>query len=317
MSKRHVESGPVRTSYQLKVQESIPQGVKRIVSEQIDRALWQLTDPPESRDKGVHDARKCFKKVRAVLRLVRFEIGKDVYKQENIFFRDAGRHLAPVRESAVLIQTFDRLCERFTERLASNAFGGMRDELVANHHLVSREILEDEGRLAEIVASLQAARERVVDWPLVHNDFSALSGGIQRIYRRGHRGLAEAYASSNPEGFHEWRKWVKYLWYHVRILKALWPNQLMPLANELSELADWLGDNHDLAELQHAVQEQPGLLHNEAEMSLLLDLIDDWRRELETLACLPGRRIYAEKPGAFVKRVATYWQIWHTAGGVN
>jgi CHAD domain-containing protein len=315
MSERRVESEPARTSYQLNAQESIPDGIKRIVSEQISRAIWQLTDPPESRDTGVHDARKCFKKIRAVLRLVRDEIGKDVFKQENVFFRDIGRRLAPVRESAVLVQTFDRLCERVTDQLAPDAFGGVRDELVTKHRSVSRQILEDESGLAEIVASLQTARQRVADWPLVHNDFSALFGGLQRIYRRGRSGLAEAYLSSNPENFHEWRKWVKYLWYHVRILKALWPNQFIPLANELSDLADWLGDNHDLAELHLVVLECPGMFHNEAELPLLLDLIDDWRRELEALACLPGRRIYVEKPGAFVNRIATYWQIWHTEAG--
>ena len=89
----------------------------------------------------MHDARKCFNKIPAVLRLVRDEIGEDSFERENISFRDAGRRLAPVRESAVLVQTFARLCERFAGQLAPNAFTGLRDELIDMHYAISERIL--------------------------------------------------------------------------------------------------------------------------------------------------------------------------------
>ena len=63
-------------SYRLELNESLPDGIKRIVKEQIDQALEQLRESPEGRNEAVHDARKRFKKIRAVLRLVRDEIGE-------------------------------------------------------------------------------------------------------------------------------------------------------------------------------------------------------------------------------------------------
>ncbi|NIR50351.1 hypothetical protein GWO43_17745 [candidate division KSB1 bacterium] len=61
-------------SYRLDDQETLPDGITRIATEQVGRALGQLTTGVDDRDEAVHDARKCLKKVRAVLRLVRDEI---------------------------------------------------------------------------------------------------------------------------------------------------------------------------------------------------------------------------------------------------
>lgn len=74
-------------SYQLESTEKLSTGLKRIVREQIDDAIHQLTDLPDGQAEAVHDVRKRFKKIRAVLRLVRDEIGSDVYKRENVFYR--------------------------------------------------------------------------------------------------------------------------------------------------------------------------------------------------------------------------------------
>ncbi len=305
----------VHTHYQLEAEESLPDGIKRIVQEQIDRAMWQLTDPPESRDKGVHDARKCFKKIRAVLRLVRDEIGEEIFKQENACYRNAGRRLAAVRESAILIQTFDNICGRFADQLAPNAFAGARDELEAIHQATYRKIIEDESVVAEVVDTLQTARLRIADWPVMHDDFSAQSDGLRRVYRRGRNRMADAYAAPSPESFHEWRKRLKYLWYHMRILKHVWFNQLKTLVDELDEMAERLGDAHDLAELRLVILARPEMFRNQGELQVLVALTEYWQHELEAAARPLGERIYVERPRAFVNRIAAYWQTWQAEMG--
>jgi hypothetical protein len=67
------------------------------------------------------------------------------------------------------------------------------------------------------------------------------------VYKRGRNRLFDAYAAPSPDNFHEWRKRTKYLWYHVRILRPLWPAVLEELANEIHELSNLLGLDHDLA----------------------------------------------------------------------
>ena len=68
-------------AFQLEATESVRRGVKRLVAKQLDNALEELGAP--NRDEVVHEIRKRFKRIRAVLRLVRDELGDKVYRQEN------------------------------------------------------------------------------------------------------------------------------------------------------------------------------------------------------------------------------------------
>jgi CHAD domain-containing protein len=297
-------------SYRLEPDESLPYGIKRIIKEQIDQALEQLRDSPEGRNEAVHDARKRFKKIRAVLRLVRDEIGEDVYKSENVCFRDASRRLSDVRDSYVMVETVDDLSQRFSDQLAANAFDDVRQSLMARHQESIEQLLDEEGRMEEVAVTIETARRRVEDWPVEREDFAAIYGGLRRVYKRGRNRLAEAYAESSPEKFHQWRKRVKYLWYHTRILQPLWPDLLGELADELHDLSDYLGDDHDLAELRQTVIVQPEMFEDERDLQALVALIDRRRAELEAAARPLGERIYVEKPAEFVGRMAAYWPIW-------
>jgi hypothetical protein len=42
----------------------------------------------------------------------------------------------------------------------------------------------------------------------------------------------------------------EYHWYHLRLLRVIWPAQMKGLAAEASRHADLLGDDHDLAVLR-------------------------------------------------------------------
>ena len=108
--------------------------------------------------------------------------------------------------------------------------------------------------------------------------------------------MHRAYADPNSEIFHEWRKRVKYLWYHLEILTELWPKVLSSLADELHTLSEYLGIDHDLAVLRSTILNQPERFVDEKELTLLISLIDQERLSLETLARPLGERIYSESP---------------------
>ena len=56
---------------------------------------------------AIAEVRKCFKRVRAALRLAREEFGDDLYHEENWCFRDAARPLTLVRDARVSVETAD------------------------------------------------------------------------------------------------------------------------------------------------------------------------------------------------------------------
>jgi CHAD domain-containing protein len=112
--------------YRLKAHESVPEGIKRIAGEQIERAIKELTDSELDPHESVHQARKRFKKIRGVLRLVREDLG-EIYSDENAWFRDTGRELSAVRDAEAMLETLDKLRDGYDEQLKktdSNGFCG-------------------------------------------------------------------------------------------------------------------------------------------------------------------------------------------------
>jgi CHAD domain-containing protein len=294
-------------SYRMQDQEAVPDGVKRLVLEQIDEALGGMKARRGNRDEAIHNARTCLKKIRAVLRLVRDDLGDEVFRRENLCFRDAGRLLSGVRDATVVLETFDALLERYAAQLTADGLVNVRKRLRQ-----SNAARPDEKRKALSAAAkmIAAAGRRAGQWPLEHDDFAALGPGLERAYRRGRRGLAQATEQPSVESFHEWRKQVKCLWYQIRLLKPLWPGVLEPLAAEFKALGEYLSDDHDLAILRERLLGQAEHLGDRTAIEALVALIDQRRGELQTEAKLLGARLYAEKPGAFVGRLQAYWRAW-------
>jgi excisionase family DNA binding protein len=300
--------------YRLKANEKIVDGIRRLLLEQVDWIMMELTIPEGGRDLGVHNARKSCKRVRAAYRLIRDEIGYELYKQENICFRDASRQLAAARDSWVMIRTLDRLTAKFAEELPPQPFGGIRQILKENYERTLDQEIDDKTKIPSILDTMEKARRQIENLPIVHNDFNAFREGIRRVYRRGRRALHHVYAEPSSEGFHEWRKRAKYLWHQLEILEALWPDVLSQLAEALHTLSEYLGDDHDLAVLRSKVLGSATGFENEEELLLLIQLIDQERLKLEALARPLGERLYFDPPKTFTCRLEKYWQAWQIEG---
>ena len=295
------------TTYHLETNKLVSEGIKRIILERVDQAINDLVDPAIDRDEGVHDARKCFKRIRAILRLVRNGIGQDIYRRENICFRDCGRLLAPARDSFVMVETLDALVAHFAEELPMQTVADVRGKLLERYDTISRKVIYESTVIEDVVAILWEARERILELPIECEGFLALSKGLQRVYRRGRQAMIAAYADPHPEAFHEWRKHVKYLWYHLEILEMLWPNFLLDgLASELHQLSDYLGDDHDLAELHHTLTENLQVYGDKNALLTVARLIAQRRLELEMAARPLGERLYFDKPQVFIRQIAAH-----------
>ena len=78
------------------------------------------------------------------------------------------------------------------------------------------------------------------------------------------------------------------------------------LADEFHHLADYLGDEHDLAVLRDRVV-APATGMSETGCSALKTLIDRRRQELQDKALTLGERLYSDKSKAFVHRMQKVW----------
>ena len=113
-------------------------------------------------------------------------------------------------------------------------------------------------------------------------------------------------ADPAAENVHEWRKRTKDLWHQLRILRDAWRPVLGETADQAHELADLLGDHHDLAVLVEdlASRELPG------DRDAVRTAADRRQRELLDAAFDIGARLFAEKPKAFGRRLGSYWVTW-------
>src|SRR6185295_307352 len=79
-----------------------------------DKAVERLADAQEAEDPTtvVHGVRKDLKKLRSELRLLRHELGDDLYRAENSNYREAGRLLSHSRDAEVKVETLEDICVR-------------------------------------------------------------------------------------------------------------------------------------------------------------------------------------------------------------
>ena len=281
-------------AYRLKQGDPLPGELARVARGRIDHSIDELRGKAGSTpEEAVHEARKDMKKLRALLRLARGELGKETFARENACFRDAARALSGARDADVMLETLGAL------ELSAGLGWELRKAIQAERARGGEG--DREAAAGATVAIIQEARKRVDDWPLERDSFDALAEGLARTYRRGRRDFAAALEAPSPGALHQWRKRVKDLWYHHTLLRELWPPVMTAVGDEAHELSDRLGDDHDLVLLATWVRE-----HADAGPELF-EAVDRRREQLQDEAFALGARVYAEKPSTYVRWMEKLW----------
>ncbi len=154
---------------------------------------------------------------------------------------------------------------------------------------------------------IEQGLEGIQRWPVEGDCWKLVGGEVKRAYRRGRRAMAATAADPSEESFHEWRKRAKDLWYQLRLLGPAWSGPLSAVAEEAHRLTDLLGDHHDLAVLREDLHERQ---LGEEETRALEAAIDARQAQLAGEALDRGRRLYAERPKAYGRRLRRYWEAW-------
>jgi CHAD domain-containing protein len=256
---------------------------------------------------AIHAARKHLKRVRAVLRLVRGRLGKEVFGRENSCIRDAGRGVSAVRDAQVLLDTFRRL-EKDTGAPAK-LFAATRRLLERN----LRQARDESADLGKISVRLEEVRDRVKDWPLAKCGWCDVCRGLRRVYSCGRKAFRIAAEKPTTPHLHAWRKRVKDLFYQMQVIENAWPKVLGDLVGQARLLGDHLGQDHDLALLREFISSQVRVGGAASEAKLLFRAIEARRAELQQAALDVGARLYIEKPTDFASRVAGYGMVWQSA----
>jgi len=279
------------------------------VLEQTDEAIRLLTASTADRERVIRNSRVCCKKIRGVVRLVRKEIGAEVFELEDRCFRDARRALAPASDS----ESVDCILDVLRGRLSDGRCGPWL-ELVGGRPSVevkAKDGIDDEV-IASVASTLAIARQRVGEWPFTHEGFSIVAGGLKRCYKDGSNCCYVSLDQPSSRNLREWHKQVTYLRYQLTIFRPVWPKVLGSLADQLKRLGEYLNEYGDLIVLREGLSRSQPL--DAAEIEGRMPRIERRCRELERKAVAVAHRVYAESPKAFVHRMNEYWSAWRLEG---
>jgi CHAD domain-containing protein len=296
----------------LKPDEPGTHGIRRMARHRIKSALRALP-ANHSNDESVHAARKDLKRARATLRLLRDALGNSTYKRENAAIRDAARPLSEVRDGRVLIDALTSLVKYYGKLAADLPLDGFKRVLNRRRIQLRKQILNRPGPLRAVRQQLRQVRSRSDDWRVDKGGWSVIGAGLKRTYSQGRKALKQARAAPTDEHLHELRKQSKYLWHQIQILEPLRPGPLGELADECHKLADFLGDDHDLAVLRERALQERKAFPGAASHKAMLALLERCRAGLQQKGLALAQRLYEEQPAAFTARLGKYWRDWRRA----
>lgn len=305
--------------FRLEPGEPLGPGLKRLTLHEIEVAVAGFYDGEEAFAEAVHTARKSMKKLRALLRLIRYEIGEKAYRFENNILRDTARLLSDVRSAAVVAMALVEIRDLYGSVLAVGALDEASHRLAFQRDRIELRTMEDPEIVPRVVADLERAHSRYQSWPVeasarevygvgIRDSFESVEQGLKMTYGRGRVAMVKAYTTPTAMNFHVWRKSVKYFRHQLELLTPLWPQVIVGMAMTSERVGELLGEEHDLHELIALFANRPDLCPNPVERSLIKALAEQRRSDLRTASRILGKRAYAETPISLTSRFGAYWE---------
>jgi CHAD domain-containing protein len=263
---------------------------------QLDKTIEELGKRRRS-DLAVHHIRKALKRARAALRMLRECIGVVEYRRDNALIRDAARPLTPIRDAKVLLQTLAQM-EPKKATGSRGFFLRFRKLLEEKRRLARRQLRPAD--LAAAARVLRAIRRRAAALPE-----SRLAAphprGLEHAFKKARSAYAVAKRQGTDESLHEWRKQTKYFANQLEMLLPLGREHFDQGHRHATQLADCLGEDHDLAILTGQISKHPVGAHPstsdtdapDAGARRLIDTVKRRRKNLQRRAMRLGHRLYS------------------------
>ncbi len=279
---------------------------RRLLREQLEVVVSLLKNESLSLDERVHDFRTNLKKVRALLKLMRFNLGEEVYTAENAFYRELQLELAPMRDSLIRRAALESLRIQAIDIIHPRLFDKFYADLDSEYEQI-RARLRAGNLLKGMIPRMERHSEQIAS--LVFNDSSAymVGKGLKKIYRQGKKAMEEARADPTAIKMHEWRKKTKYMWHMAELLVEVWEPVMSGLCQPLHQLSDFLGSEHDLSVLLEGLDQHKYADDNT--LALVKEIAESHKKSLRNASWIPGKKVFYESPGRFTRRIVSYWRI--------
>lgn len=214
------------------------------IGKQLERVEYFSSVENISPNLAVHELRKTFKRLRALLKFYNdfpVEFPSDYSTQIKYF----GRSLTVMRESFVNLQLFEKITAGNTliqERKIKNAREKLSDK---NKEIIEKGFLKSEAYLPmqKFASNLQIQMEQIaVSIPAV----TQFIGQLEYSYSQSYEIYLKLKQDSESEEIHELRKKLKQLYYQFDFIRYVHPRFFRLKTYHLNNITEQLGEDHDL-----------------------------------------------------------------------
>jgi hypothetical protein len=286
-------------SFELHRRKHIERELEKIVRRELRKTARTLTTSAGSNfESAVNESRKSVKKVRAVAAFLE-QAGAELPRKDRKRLKSAATALSTLRDSAAIIDTFDRVRRRYPKQLSVHTYGILRRALVGARNREQTRA-ERSGVVGEAADRLETTRKSAKHWESPSIDMSGLVAVVAASYRRSHAAMKHARETGQSATLHRWRKELKTLWYQLRLAKPL-TTGVAPLIADLKRLETELGDDHNLVVLAATLRGCRDLRTMRGEIRQIDRLAARMRQPLRRRAFALGRRLHLRKPKAFAR----------------
>ena len=289
-------------AFELKKDESISHGLRRLAEKELRRAHKNLADSGEATDQTIHAARKSIKKVRAVVQLIEDAVGVTMKKPRKRL-RRVSRTLSSMRDADAMVKALGKLRNANPRAFSEHTFARVKRRLSSDKATL-RQTAHEVG-LDGADGRIRRLRKDVKDWHV--DGVKSLRAGIREAHRRGRQALEIARKKQTESDFHQWRKDLKTLWYLLRLVEGA--GRAVKRDVEVLHRAELqLGDAHDLSLLHHSLSWDAELFRTEFDRFRVSLTVGQMQSEWRAEAIRATRRIYMQKSGSFAKAIMRQWR---------
>lgn len=289
--------------------ESVRQGVLRLTRGLADAARSQSIRPAREYDSAVHVSRLILKRARALVRLLRPSLGTAQARLLRSRLAVAARRLSPSRDALVARRTLESLAKELPgsrraslEALLQRFPARTRDPRTASV-VVGKALKLSAGSVEQLARSLPR-----LDWK--HRGWSLLRAGLEDSYRRARRRFRAAHTDSSDAAFHDWRKAVKTLQYHLLLVRGAAPKRLGAQVRRLDNLGTLLGWEHDLSVLAAMLRLSEAELGGRTVVAPVLRAAANRQQALRKRALRLGRHCFSQAVRDYVSAIHGFWKAW-------
>lgn len=302
-------------SYRLTSEESIAEGLRRILVEERRRGILELARPRSGLHEGIHEARKSLKRSRAIVRIVRPRSRDGWARAENRRLRDIGRRLSDLRDLQASVEAIERVRPTAMRILPAEIGSALTTYLEARRDLRFSDEEAVRLQLAGALQSLVTFEDPLPMGVLRARGVALLRPGLVRAKKRAQKAFARCLRGPSVETMHDLRKRVKDLGYGIRLVRDCPDEEIERTRRRLKGVATVLGEERDLGLLRELLLDrEAGLLSARARRELGREL-DREQARLRLEACDRAELALAGTPEDFGDHLTVALRRWRRRSG--